>query len=77
MAEDHRRFEDARGNSWEIRPEADYKWHFVPAEGSDATRRIATPPPAADDPSDLDREELQRLLDSSIPSEGISEPLST
>ena len=75
MAEDHRRFEDARGNSWEIRPEEDYKWYFVPLEGNDSTRKITTPPPEADDPFDLDEDELQKLLDSGIPTQGVTEPL--
>ena len=77
MSDEPRRFEDARGDSWEIRPRSDYKWHFVPLEGDDAMRKIVTPPPETDDPFDLSEKELQRLLDSGIPTEGISEPAGT
>lgn len=74
-AEDFRRFEDARGDGWEIRPETDFKWYFVPLEGNDRIRKIVTPPPTADDPFDLDARELQKLLDSGIPTQGVTEPL--
>lgn len=73
---ERRRFEDARGDGWEIHPREDYKWHFVPLEGNEDIRRIATPPPEVDDPFHLDRKELQKLLDSGIPTRGIAEPLS-
>lgn len=76
MADEHRRFEDARGDSWEIRPQEDFKWHFVPLEGNDAIRKIVTPPPESDDPFALSEKELQRLLDSGIPTRGITEPIS-
>lgn len=75
MAEEHRKFEDARGDSWEIRPERDFKWYFVPLEGNEAIRRIVTPPPRADDPFELSEQELQKLLDSGIPTQGVTEPL--
>lgn len=75
MTEDHRRFEDARGDSWEIQPKANFKWQFVPLEGNDHIRKIVTPPPEVDDPFDLTEKELERLLDSGIPTEGITEPL--
>ena len=77
MSDELRRFEDARGDGWEIRPQADYKWHFVPLEDNDGIRKIGTPPPETDDPFDLSEKELQRLLDSGIPTQGISEPAGT
>lgn len=73
--EDRRRFEDARGNSWEIRAEKDVKWYFVPLEDNDRIRKSVTPPPAVDDPFELDTQELQKLLDSGIPTQGVTEPL--
>lgn len=75
MAEDHRTFRDTRGDGWEVRPQSDFKWHFVPLEGNDGIRTIVTPPPEADDPFDLDEHDLQKLLDSGIPTRGITEPL--
>jgi hypothetical protein len=77
MAEDRRKFEDARGDGWEIHPREDYKWYFVPLEDNDAIRTIVTPPPQVDDPFELDQQELQKLLDGGIPTQGITEPLST
>lgn len=74
MTGERRRFEDADGSGWEIHPREDFKWHVVPLEGNDATRKIVTPPPRADDPFDLSEPELQRLLASGIPTEGITEP---
>lgn len=76
MTRDRRRFEDARGDGWEIRPQTDYKWQFLPLEGNDGMRRIVTPPPEVDDPFDLDERELRKLLDGGIPTRGITEPLS-
>lgn len=76
MAEDYRRFEDAKNEGWEIRPQENFKWQFVPVEGNDAVRKIVTPPPQVDDPFDLDEHELQKLLDSGIPTQGINEPIS-
>ena len=74
MAKDeHRRFEDAHGNGWEIEPREDFKWHFVPLGDNDRARTIVTPPPSVDDPFDLDERELQKLLDSGISTEGIAE----
>lgn len=75
VTEERRRFEDADGNAWEIRTRADFKWHFVPVGGDGRARRIVTPQPDVDDPSDLSEEELRRLLEAGIPAEGISEPL--
>jgi len=74
MTEERRRFEDPDGNGWEVDPREDFKWHVVPLEGNDGTRKIVTPPPQADDPFELSEEELQRLLESGIPTEGITEP---
>lgn len=76
MADEDRRFEDAAGNGWEIRADHDFKWQFLPLEGNDSIRKIVTPPPEADDPFDLSEKELQRLLQSAIPTQGITEPLS-
>lgn len=76
MAQDYRRFEDAQGEGWEIRPQENFKWQFVPLEGNEAIRKIVTPPPQVDDPFDLDEHELQKLLDSGIPTQGINEPIS-
>lgn len=74
---EHRRFEDARQDAWEIHAQEEFKWHFVPLEGNDKIRKIATPPPEADDPFELDEQELQKLLDSGIPTQGVTEPLDT
>lgn len=76
VTDEHRRFEDAAGNGWEIRAEHDFKWQFLPLEGNDSTRKIVTPSPEADDPFDLTEKELQRLLQSGIPTRGITEPIS-
>lgn len=74
MAEQEvRRFEDEDGDAWEVHPQEDFKWQFVRAEGD--ARLIVSPPPGADDPDALSEEELRRLLESGIPTEGISEPL--
>lgn len=74
MAEnEHRRFEDVHGDGWEIRPREDYRWDFIPVEDDDRVRTIVTPPPEVDDPSELDVRELRKLLDSGIPTRGISE----
>lgn len=76
MTDEYRRFEDARGDGWEIRPQEVYKWQFMPLEGNDSIRKIVTPPPGVDDPFALSEKELQRLLDSGIPTQGITEPIS-
>lgn len=75
MTDECRRFEDARGDGWEIHPQEDFKWQFLPLEGNDRIRKIVTPPPEVDDPFDLTEKELEQLLDSGIPTEGITEPL--
>lgn len=75
MAEDElRRFEDEHGNAWEVHAQEDFKWQFVRAGGGE--RRIVTPPPGTDDPGGLSGDELRRLLESGIPTDGIvEEPL--
>lgn len=73
--QEHRRFEDARGSTWEVHPQEAFKWQFVPVGDDERVRKIATPPPAATDPSDLTEQELQQLLDSGIPTRDITEPL--
>lgn len=74
MTDDPRTFEDADGDAWEVRAQADFKWQFVPVDDGDRTRRIVTPPPEVDHPAGLDEEELRRLLQSGIPADGITEP---
>lgn len=75
MAEDEsREFEDREGTTWTIRTAQDFKWYFEPADGAEATRHIVTPPPNVDDPSELDDEELQKLLDAGLSTQGITEP---
>jgi hypothetical protein len=71
---EYRRFEDAEGNVWEVRPREDYKWLVAPVGEDGRTPMIVTPPPETDDPAGLDEEELRTLLEAGIPTEGISGP---
>lgn len=74
-AKEHRTFVDREGNSWEIRAVEDFKWQLEPGEANPRARKIVTPPPNVDAPSELSDEELQNLLDGGIPTDGVTEPL--
>lgn len=69
-----REFEDREGVTWTVRATRDFKWHLEPEQGDDESRHIVTPPPDVDDPSELDDDELQRLLDAGLSTRDISEP---
>ncbi len=69
-----RRFEDAEGRPWEVRPRSRSEWHLEPLPGNAEVRRVIRPPSYENDPFELTDQELQRLLDSSRPPSHRSRP---
>jgi hypothetical protein len=63
----YRKFTDRDGNAWEVRDHSQSEWMFVPLPGN-PVERTAVPAPGYDnDPFELSKEELQKLLDAAGP----------
>ncbi len=62
-----RRFSDATGRRWEIRPEASGDWRFEPVPGNPDPARTLRPPHWAGDPFELSERELRGLLEDATP----------
>lgn len=69
----HRRFEDRNGDGWEVREVSSRKWHFEPLPGNDQMKKFVRPPSRVDDSFELSEQELQKLLDSGKPTQGVTE----
>lgn len=63
----YRTFRDRDGHSWEVRAESRSEWILDPVSGNPGRRRTVASPGYEKDPFELSIEELQRLLDSSVP----------
>jgi hypothetical protein len=62
-----RRFIDRDKGEWEIRDVSRLEWEFSPAGDNQQRPRRVPPPGYEQDPYELSQEELQRLLDASVP----------
>ena len=63
----YRTFRDREGQSWEIRPRSRSTWSLEPTAGNPGKARDVDSPGYEKDPFELSIEELQRLLDKSVP----------
>lgn len=60
-----RRFVDASGHEWEVRPRTKDEWELAPAGSNEERPRWVRSPGYERDPFELSKEELQRLVDGS------------
>jgi hypothetical protein len=60
----YRKFVDRSGNAWSIRERSRWEWQFEPEGGNPGPARTVRAPGHQNDPFELSKEELQRLLDS-------------
>lgn len=62
-----RRFTDRDGREWEIRDQSRMQWQFEPIGDNTDRRRAVAAPSYERDAFELSQEELQQLLDRSVP----------
>lgn len=62
-----RKFVDRERQPWEVRDLSRSEWEFSPSGDNPARPRTVQPPGYEQDPYELSQEELQRLLDASLP----------
>lgn len=60
-----RKFADAMGREWEVRPVSRSEWELSPTGSNPERPRTVAAPGYETDPYELSKEELQRLLDAS------------
>jgi hypothetical protein len=65
-----RKYVDDEGRSWQVRPVSRGEWRFEPLPGNAAPARSVRAPSWQEDPFELSREELGRLLGSATPRPG-------
>ena len=63
----YRRFTDRDGNEWEVKDYSNSEWHLLPVSGNRKSRVTVRAPGYENDPFELSKEELQRLLDAALP----------
>ncbi|MGQ0703899.1 MAG: hypothetical protein ACT4PM_12270 [Gemmatimonadales bacterium] len=62
-----RTFTDRENRQWEVRPVSRDEWELSPTGDNPDPARTVAPPGYETDPYELSKEELQGLLDQSIP----------